>query len=229
MAPLLKHLAIFISISPAIFYVGGYFYYSGYLSIFGLEETLLPLEVSQMLLQFFIPAYKSIWISLIVYVALFAASLLGIVLYFYFVLPKLVLHPKYIQAKNFFMRQIKRIFSDESKNQQIKRGIGSLIEQTAFYSTYNLFLTGGVITWLFIICNYYGCKTGRETLENFQQKNAVQLQLNGKNIGIIGCSSLTQLCGVYNYDSGSVEIDKMSSLHGAMWVQKKEQKELPST
>ncbi len=209
MNQLFKYLAVIIPFITAMVYVNGYVYYNSYLAVFGLKETLLPLETAKVFLYFFNLAIPIIMLSL--FFCLIAAIIVRLFHLFClnFILLKII---PYIKT-NFFLNRTKRASSSTIK----KRNSQMTFDPSVNKSARNLSIAFVLIPFSSIIANYYGFEAGAAKLKSFQQNvHPIEFQLNNKNVGIIACSSLTQLCGVYNHDSHSVELDKISSLHGAV-------------
>ena len=205
-----KYFTLFFSLSPVVFYISGYFYYSAYLDVFGLEETYLPLEFSQMLFNSFLPSYQSIGVSFALYISLFLILSLWLIVYFYFIQPKVA------NMTDFLIRILSAMNLNKEQNKKIILSIDSAMGKYRYVSMYNLLAIFCLISIQLIWSYFLGDTMGSNRLRDYKENNTYQFQLNDKKISIITCSNLTQLCGVYNINSKSIEIDTIAALNGAV-------------
>ena len=209
---IIKNSAIILSIITALLYTFGYFYYEAYLYELGLDITYLYLDLTQTIFKALEPSVRFMSNATLN----FFATIGLLVLYW------LISHISFFNKINrLIVKSIARLFiAGHSKYHSMRTkpvlNLDALLKRIYVGHAFNVFVIVMLLALGVFFSKECGRNLGKQTLANFQNNHAPKFRIDNKTIGIIACSDVTQLCGVYNYEQQSIEIDTIAALNGAV-------------
>ncbi|EJG1834099.1 hypothetical protein [Vibrio aestuarianus] len=212
-----KHIfgdvAVWLAAGTGALYILGNTYYISWLQTLGLSSSFLPKDTPQLLQMGFAPFYTyGLWAIALLVPTLWLLSLFTKLLFKLVVLTVRKLMP------DFYSEVVNAWNSEVSTSEPVKNKKGSGFSETLDFAINNLM-------FLFLLALVYGCLGSWRAFDKIQDidnKKEIVYQLEGVEMSILTCSSVTSLCAVYNYDDHQTEIIKMESLASSVVVSKPE-------
>ncbi|HAS3166006.1 TPA: hypothetical protein I6Z12_003559 [Vibrio cholerae] len=210
---IVRDVAVWLAAGTGALYILGNTYYISWLKTLGLSSSFLPKDTPQLLQIGFAPFYTyGLWAIVLLIPTLWLVRVFTKQLF------KLVVFAVRKLMPDFYKEVVSAWNNEASISEPVKQQKVSGFSETLDFVISNLM-------YLFLLAGVYGCLGAWhafDKIKDTENKEEIVYQLEGKELSILTCSSITSLCAVYSYDDHQTEIIKMESLASLVVVSKPE-------
>ncbi|WP_348225349.1 hypothetical protein [Vibrio parahaemolyticus] len=208
---ILRDVAVWLAAGTGTLYILGNTYYISWLNTLGLSSSFLPKDTPQLLQIGFAPFYTyGLWAIVLLIPTLSLLRFFTKLLFKLVVITVRKLMPEfYVEVVNAWNSEAP--ISDSENHQEV----------SGFSETLDFVINS--LMFLFLLALLYGCLgswRAFDKLEDIANEKEIVYQMEGGEISILTCSSITSLCAVYSYKERQTEIIKMESLASSVVVSK---------
>lgn len=208
---ILRDVAVWLAAGTGVLYILGNTYYIAWLKTLGLNSSFLPKDTPLLLQLGFAPFYTY---------GLWAVALLLPVLWLLAYLTN-----TFFKLVVFIVRKLRPDFYNEVVNTWNSEASTSETAQPQKNGVFSEMLDFVMpkLLFLFLLAIVYGILGtwhAIDKLKDIKNKEEIVYLLEGGEISILTCSSITSLCAVYNYGDRQTEIIKMEALANSVVLSK---------